>query len=130
MEWQADGTSSEGRHWGAGKRSSTAHLSKDVTQPNGQRRAAHQKLPGEVIGQACLLRQHAHQPDRCVHAHMHLPADTEETRFFVTDAPGPAINGLPSLEAFKIISLNCEIKETVTRPVADKADLIAQYPDC
>ena len=41
-----------------------------------------------------------------------------KTRFFVTDAPGPAIIGLPSLEAFKIISLNCEIKETVTRPVA------------
>ena len=53
-----------------------------------------------------------------------------ETRFFVTDAPGPAIIGLPSLEAFKIISLNWEIKETVTRPVADKADLIAQYPGC
>ena len=41
-----------------------------------------------------------------------------KTRFFVTDAPGPAIIGLPSLEAFKIISLNCEIKETVTRSVA------------
>ena len=41
-----------------------------------------------------------------------------KTRFFVTDAPGPASIGLPSLEAFKIISLNCEIKETVTRPVA------------
>ena len=53
-----------------------------------------------------------------------------ETRFFVTDAPGPAIIGLPSLEAVKIISLNCEVKETVARPVADKADLIAQYPDC
>ena len=53
-----------------------------------------------------------------------------EIRFFVTDAPGLAIIGLPSLEAFKIISFNCEVKETVTRPVADKADLIAQYPDC
>ena len=29
MVWQADGTSSEGRHWGAGKRPSTAHLSED-----------------------------------------------------------------------------------------------------
>ena len=28
------------------------------------------------------------------------------------------------------MSLNCEIKETVTRPVADKADLIPQYPNC
>ena len=77
MEWQADGTSSEGRHWGAGKRPSTEHLSEDVPRPSGQRRAAHQKLPGEVIGQACLVRRHAHQPDRCVHAHMHLSADTE-----------------------------------------------------
>ena len=41
-----------------------------------------------------------------------------KTRFFVTDALGPAIIGLPSLEAFKIISLNCEIKEAVTTPVA------------
>ena len=30
----------------------------------------------------------------------------------------------------KIISLNCEVKETVTRPVADKADLITQYLEC
>ena len=34
-----------------------------------------------------------------------------ETWFFVTDAPGPAIIGLPSLEAFKITSLN---RDTVT----------------
>ena len=53
---------------------------------------------------------------------------TRKTRFFVTDAPGPAIIGLPSLEAFKIVSLNCGIK--TKQPVQGKADLIGRYPDC
>ena len=48
----------------------------------------------------------------------------------MSDASGPACIGVPLLEVIKVIPLKCEAKQTVTRPVPDKADLIAQYPDC
>ena len=51
-----------------------------------------------------------------------------DTRFFVTDSLGAARIRALSLEAFTITSTSSEVKET--RPVAEKADIIVQYPDC
>ena len=51
------------------------------------------------------------------------------TDFFVTEAPGPAIFGLPSLEEFGIVTLNCKIAKELPR-IKDTADLIQQYPEC
>ena len=55
--------------------------------------------------------------------------ETKVTDFFVTEAPGPATIGLPSLEEFGIITLNCEIAKELLR-IKDTADLIRQYPEC
>ena len=55
--------------------------------------------------------------------------ETKVTDFFVTKAPGPAIIGLPSLEEFRIVTLNCEITKELPR-IKDTADLIRQYPEC
>ena len=51
--------------------------------------------------------------------------ETKVTDFFVTEAPGPAIIGLPSLEEFEIVTLNCENSKELLR-IKDTADLIRQ----
>ena len=55
--------------------------------------------------------------------------ETKVTDFFVTEAPGPAIIGLPSLEEFGIVNINCEIAKELPR-IKDTAGLIRQYPEC
>ena len=56
--------------------------------------------------------------------------ETKVTDIFVTEAPGPAIIGLPSLAEFGIVTLrNCEIAKELPR-IKDTADLIWQYPEC
>ena len=56
----------------------------------------------------------------------------EELTFYVSDAEGPAILGLPSLEKLKIIVLNCAISANAEPviPIRDKDDLVQQYPSC
>ena len=41
--------------------------------------------------------------------------ETKVTDFFVTEAPGPAIIGLPSSEKFGIITLNCSLSKKLPR---------------
>ena len=60
--------------------------------------------------------------------------------FFVTEADGPAIIGLPTSLELNLIPLNCSVqqgsplnanrdREQVT-PIKDKDDLVKRYPDC
>ena len=58
-----------------------------------------------------------------------LKGETKVIDFFVTEAPGPAIIGLPSLAEFGIVTLNCEIAKELPR-IKDTTDLIRQYPEC
>ena len=55
--------------------------------------------------------------------------ETKVIDFFVTEAPGLAIIGLPLLEEFGIVTLNCEIAKKKPH-IKDTADLIRQYPGC
>ena len=55
--------------------------------------------------------------------------ETKGTDFFVTEAPGPAIIGLPSLEEFGIVTINCEIAKELPH-IKDTVDQIRQYPEC
>ena len=62
--------------------------------------------------------------------------------FFVTQAEGPAIIGLPTSLQLKLVTLNCALQkearvspapkgvDTRSKPIKDKEDLIAQYPEC
>lgn len=59
--------------------------------------------------------------------------------FYVTEAEGPAIIGLPTSLDLDLVTLNCSIQKSPAttsvspasaKPVKDKDDLISQYPDC
>ena len=50
------------------------------------------------------------------------------TTFYVTDANGPAIIGLPTSTKMKLITLNCAVEAKT--PIQGKEDLIRQYPAC
>ena len=55
--------------------------------------------------------------------------ETKVTDLFVTEAPGPAIVGLSSLEEFGIVTVNWENAKELPL-IKDTADLIQQYPEC
>ena len=79
------------------------------------------------------LRQYGVCTLKCTFDDMTLSTD-----FFVTDADGPTIIGLPSLEKFGIITVNCEIATEASEPPPDSslpkingtADLLRLYPEC
>ena len=79
------------------------------------------------------LRQYGVCTLKCTFDDMTLSTD-----FFVTDADGPTILGLPSLEKFGIITVNCEIATEASEPPPDSslpkingtADLLRLYPEC
>ena len=56
--------------------------------------------------------------------------------FFVTEADGPAIIGLPTSLELNLVTLNCSVQQSQqspperATPIKDKDDLVKQYPDC
>ena len=52
--------------------------------------------------------------------------------FYVTEATGPAIVGLPTLEALRIVTVNCAVSMHGTTGIAirDKDHLVRMYPSC
>ena len=67
-------------------------------------------------------------------AFQYTESDWITSDFFVVDTNGPAILGLPSLQALKLVTLHCAITTTGTgaqpaaQGVKDTADLKAQFP--
>lgn len=67
---------------------------------------------------------------------------TTKALFYVTDAPGRAIIGLPTALTLKLITLNCSVeqhaqneaathnKTTSSDPITPKEKLIQQFPEC
>ena len=51
------------------------------------------------------------------------------TKFYVAEAQGPAIMGLPSLQALKLLSLHCAVTKQENKSITDKIQLQAIYPD-
>ena len=90
---------------------------------------AHWKIPGEVVSQAGLLWRHAYQPVGRVHGHMCLPADTEGDTVLCHQCPWSSYNRSTIIRSNQNHLAQLR-SQAVTRPVADKAGLIAQYPDC
>ena len=86
---------------------------------------------------------HINQHGTCIIQCEHDGMQTKAT-FFATEAQGPAILGLPTLLALKLVTLNCSLQreavpkdppapkaaDTRSQPIRDKEDLIAQYPEC
>ena len=60
--------------------------------------------------------------------------------FFVTEAEGPAIIGLPTSLELDLVTLNCSVQKkstpdgkstaTTAHRIDNKSDLIASYPEC
>ena len=50
--------------------------------------------------------------------------------FYIVDVPGPVILGLPTCEALKLVTINCQLESVVTTPVKviSVQDLMNMYP--
>ena len=59
----------------------------------------------------------------CTHRDMKCDAE-----FYLADTPGPAIMGLPSCRALRLVTMHCEIS-TNDSPITTKEDLRKIYPD-
>ena len=63
-----------------------------------------------------------------------------EALFFITEADGPAIIGLPTSLELNLVTLNCSLQKSLAQntdhtngkkaPIKDKNDLMEQYPSC
>ena len=63
-----------------------------------------------------------------------------EAIFFITEADGPAIIGLPTSLELNLVTLNCSLQKSLAQntdhayernvPIKDKDDLVKQYPGC
>ena len=63
-----------------------------------------------------------------------------EALFFITEAEGPAIIGLPTSLELNLVTLNCSLQKSLAQntdhtnekkaPIKDKDDLMKQYPGC
>ena len=63
-----------------------------------------------------------------------------EAIFFITEAGGPAIIGLPTSLELNLVTLNCSLQKNLAEnahpaheknvPLKDKDDLVKQYPGC
>ncbi|XP_048257540.1 uncharacterized protein K02A2.6-like [Haliotis rufescens] len=55
---------------------------------------------------------------------------TSQADFFISGEEGPAILGLPTCRQLRVVTLNCEIKDSPPKQKVDgKEDLIRSYPD-
>ncbi|XP_041464585.1 uncharacterized protein K02A2.6-like [Lytechinus variegatus] len=53
-----------------------------------------------------------------------------DTTFYIVDTKSPAILGLPSSKAMKLVILNCSVQQKEQLPLRDKRDLQQRFPDC
>ena len=79
------------------------------------------------------------QHGKC-HINCHFNGRKSVATYFVTEADGPAIIGLPTSLEVNLVTLNCSVQQgsplnanhtsVQVTPIKDKDDLVKRYPDC
>lgn len=90
-------------------------------------------LPNALQPSSTLLTAYNETPIK-QHGVLHLqckygPSQWHKAAFYVADAGGPAILGLPSIRKLRLVTLHCEIQASPALQITSVEDLVTKYPN-